>query len=124
MSKAYFSETKYKQIKSCQVQSKSGCNVLNQKSELDKLRVEATRCLYRVTLRLPNVRRKSENTFRAPMHCRGGMWMHAFFVFVTLVLLYGQEFLGKATPAIAMDGVVIILSGVYLFAVRMQRPKA
>jgi len=45
-------------------------------------------------------------------------------VFVTLVLLYGQEFLGKATPAIAMDGVVIILSGVYLFAVRMQRPKA
>jgi len=42
-------------------------------------------------------------------------------VFVSLVLLYGQEFLGKATPAIVMDCVVIILSGVYLFAVFMQR---
>jgi hypothetical protein len=45
-------------------------------------------------------------------------------VFVSLVLLYGQEFLGKAGPAIAMDCVVIILSGVYLFAVLMQRPSA
>jgi hypothetical protein len=45
-------------------------------------------------------------------------------VFVSLVLLYGQEFLGKAGSAIAMDCVVIILSGVYLFAVRMQRPTA
>ena len=45
-------------------------------------------------------------------------------VFVSLVLLYGQEFLGKAAPAIAMDCVVIILSGVYLFAVRMQLPTA
>jgi hypothetical protein len=45
-------------------------------------------------------------------------------VFVSLVLLYGQEFLAKAAPAIAMDCVVIILSGVYLFAVRMQRPTA
>lgn len=45
-------------------------------------------------------------------------------VFVSLVLLYGQEFLGKAGPAIVMDCVVIILSGVYLFAVRMQRPTA
>ena len=42
-------------------------------------------------------------------------------VFVSLLLLYGQEFLGKAALAIAMDCVVIILSGVYLFAVRMQR---
>jgi len=42
-------------------------------------------------------------------------------VFVSLVLLYGQEFLGKAGPAIAMDCVVIILSGVYLVAVRIQR---
>ena len=42
-------------------------------------------------------------------------------VFVSLVLLYGQEFLGTAAPAIAMDCVVIILSGIYLFAVRMQR---
>ncbi len=45
-------------------------------------------------------------------------------VFVSLVLLYGQEFLGKATPAIAMDVLVIILSVVYLFAVHMQRPTA
>ena len=41
-------------------------------------------------------------------------------LFVSLVLLYGQEFLAKAAPAIAMDCVVIILSGAYLFAVRMQ----
>jgi hypothetical protein len=45
-------------------------------------------------------------------------------VFVSLVLLYGQEFLEKAAPAIAMDCVVIVLSGVYLFAARMQRPTA
>jgi len=45
-------------------------------------------------------------------------------VFVTLVLLYGQEFLAKTAPAIAIDFVVIMLSGVYLFAVRMQQPKA
>jgi hypothetical protein len=45
-------------------------------------------------------------------------------VFVSLVLLYGKEFLAKAAPAIAMDCVVIILSGTYLFAVRMQRPTA
>ena len=43
-------------------------------------------------------------------------------VFVSLVLLYGQEFLGKAAPTIVMDCVVIILSGLYLFAVRMQQP--
>jgi hypothetical protein len=42
-------------------------------------------------------------------------------IFVTLVLLYGQEFLGTIAPAIAMDSVVIILSGVYLFSVYMQR---
>ena len=41
-------------------------------------------------------------------------------VFVSLVLLYGQEFLGKAASAIAMDCVVIILSVAYLFSVRMQ----
>jgi hypothetical protein len=33
-------------------------------------------------------------------------------------LLYGQEFLGKAAPAIAMDCVVITLSMVCVFAVR------
>jgi hypothetical protein len=42
-------------------------------------------------------------------------------IFVTLVLLYGQEFLGKTAPAIVMDSVVIILSTVYLIAVFMQR---
>ncbi len=45
-------------------------------------------------------------------------------VFVLLVLVYGQEFLVKAAPAIAMDCVVIILSGLYLFAMRMQRSTA
>ena len=42
-------------------------------------------------------------------------------IFLTLVLLYGQEFLGKTAPAIVMDSVVIIWSTVYLFAVFMQR---
>jgi hypothetical protein len=41
-------------------------------------------------------------------------------VFVSLVLLYGQEFLDKAASAIVMDCFVIILAGAYLFAVRMQ----
>ena len=45
-------------------------------------------------------------------------------VFVSLVFLYGREFLGSAAPAIAMDCIVIILTGVYLFAVRMQRSTA
>lgn len=43
-------------------------------------------------------------------------------VFVSLVFLYGQEFLSKAAASIAMDCIVIILSGVYLFSVYMQRP--
>jgi len=42
-------------------------------------------------------------------------------VFVFLVLLYGREFLSKAAPAILMDCIVIILAGVYLFAVRLQK---
>ena len=45
-------------------------------------------------------------------------------VFASLVLLYGQEFLGKAATVIVMDCVVIFLSGIYLFAVRIQRPAA
>lgn len=45
-------------------------------------------------------------------------------VFVSLVLLYGQEFMAKVAPAIAMDCIVIILSGVYLCAVRMCTPTA
>ena len=42
-------------------------------------------------------------------------------VFVSLVLLYGQEFLSTAAPAIIMDCAVIILSVVYLFSAFMQR---
>ena len=45
-------------------------------------------------------------------------------IFVSLVLLYGQEFLNKVTAAIAMDCVVIILSGIYLLTVRLQRSAA
>jgi hypothetical protein len=45
-------------------------------------------------------------------------------VFVSLVLLYGQAFLTTLTPAIIMDCVVIILTALYLFALRMQRPTA
>jgi hypothetical protein len=44
------------------------------------------------------------------------------FIFVSLVVLYGQEFIGKAAFAIAMDCVVIILSGAFLLTVRMQPP--
>jgi hypothetical protein len=44
-------------------------------------------------------------------------------VFVSLVLLYGQEFLGKAATVIVMDCVVIFLSGIYLFAVCIQRQR-
>lgn len=43
-------------------------------------------------------------------------------VFVSLVLLYGQEFLPTAAAAIVLDCFVIIMAVVYLFAVRMQRP--
>ena len=45
-------------------------------------------------------------------------------VFVSLVFLYGQEFLGKATPAIAMDCVVILLACIYLFSIFFQRSTA
>jgi hypothetical protein len=37
-------------------------------------------------------------------------------VFVSLMLLYGQEFLGKAGMAIIMDCIFIIFSGLYLIA--------
>ena len=36
-------------------------------------------------------------------------------VFVILVLLYGQQFLAKAWPAITMDIVVILVASIYLF---------
>ena len=45
-------------------------------------------------------------------------------VFVSLVLFYGREFLGKAAPAIIMDCAVIILTGFYLVAVGAQRSAA
>jgi hypothetical protein len=45
-------------------------------------------------------------------------------VFVSLVFLYGQEFLGKATLAIAMDCVVILLACIYLFSIFFQRSTA
>lgn len=45
-------------------------------------------------------------------------------IFVSLVFLYGQDFLGSVAPAIAMDCVVVVLAGIYLTAVRMQRTPA
>lgn len=45
-------------------------------------------------------------------------------VFVSLVLLYGQEFLGQAAPAIVMDCVVIFLACIYLFTARKNRVTA
>jgi hypothetical protein len=43
-------------------------------------------------------------------------------VFVSLMLLYGQEFIGTAGMAIIMDCIFIILAGFYLIAmVMMQR---
>ena len=36
-------------------------------------------------------------------------------IFVTLVLIYGQQFLEKALPAITMDIAVIIVAAVYIF---------
>ena len=42
-------------------------------------------------------------------------------VFVSLVLLHGQEFLDKTELAIIMDIVVIILSGIYLVAIYTQK---
>ena len=42
-------------------------------------------------------------------------------IFVSLVMIYGQEFLGKAGPAIAIDCVTIALSALYLVALRMKQ---
>lgn len=42
-------------------------------------------------------------------------------VFVSLILLYGQQYLINAAPAIAMDCLVVILAGIYLAAVRLQQ---
>ena len=45
-------------------------------------------------------------------------------VFVLLVISSGQEFLGKAAPAIGIDCFVIVLAVFYLVALRMQRSAA
>ena len=42
-------------------------------------------------------------------------------VFVSLVLIYGQEFMGKAGMAIIMDCSVIIFSALYLMAIYKAR---
>ncbi|VXB53397.1 conserved membrane hypothetical protein [Pseudomonas sp. 8BK] len=42
-------------------------------------------------------------------------------IFVTLVLVYGQAFLGKAAAAIIMDCVVIAATLIYLLALRIKR---
>ena len=43
-------------------------------------------------------------------------------VFVSLMLLYGQEFMGKAGMAIIMDCIFIILAGFYLIAMVIKEP--
>jgi len=45
-------------------------------------------------------------------------------VFVSLVLLYGQVFLGQVAPAIVMDCVVILLACIYLFTAYKNRVDA
>jgi hypothetical protein len=45
-------------------------------------------------------------------------------IFVSLILVYGQTFLGKTAPAIVMDCAVIVLAVVFLVAVRVQRSAA
>lgn len=45
-------------------------------------------------------------------------------IFVSLVLIYGQEFLGQATPAIIMDAVVVLATLIFLMAVRVKRSAA
>jgi hypothetical protein len=43
-------------------------------------------------------------------------------VFVSLMLLYGQEFIGKAGMAIIIDCIFIILAGSYLIAMVIKEP--
>ena len=45
-------------------------------------------------------------------------------IFVSLVIIYGQEFLGKAGPAIAMDCIMIALTALYLVALRVKQSTA
>ncbi len=42
-------------------------------------------------------------------------------IFVSLVMIYGQEFLGKAGPAIVIDCITIALSALYLVALRVKQ---
>ena len=45
-------------------------------------------------------------------------------IFVSLILVYGQTFLGKTAPAIVMNCAVIVLAVFFLVAVRVQRSAA
>ena len=45
-------------------------------------------------------------------------------IFVSLVMFYGQEFLGKVGPAIAMDCITIALAVLFLVALRVKRTTA
>jgi len=45
-------------------------------------------------------------------------------IFVSLVMFYGQEFLGKVGPAIAMDCITIALAVLFLVALRVKRSAA
>ena len=42
-------------------------------------------------------------------------------IFVSLMLIYGQAFLGKAAPAVVMDCAVIVLAVFFLVTVHVQR---
>ena len=42
-------------------------------------------------------------------------------IFVSLMLIYGQAFLGKAAPAVVMDCAVIVLAVFFLITVHVQR---
>ena len=42
-------------------------------------------------------------------------------IFVSLVMIYGQEFLGKAGPAITIDCITISLAAFYLVALRVKQ---
>ncbi len=45
-------------------------------------------------------------------------------IFVSLVMFYGQEFLGKVGPAIVMDCITIALAVLFLVALRVKRSTA
>lgn len=42
-------------------------------------------------------------------------------IFVSLVMIYGQDFLGQAAPAIIMDVVVVLATLIFFAALRIQR---